>query len=97
LQSSHISGVLWLHQRFPKCAIYYIVVIYKNNWRNIDDHVNFNDLSDLDVFTWQYIGTSLQGKIRDDFMSVIDEEENNSTNAGTELFASQYENDSKAI
>ena len=30
-------------------------------------------------------------------MSVIDEEENNSTNAGTELFASQYENDSKAI
>ena len=52
---------------------------------NIDDNVEFNNLSDLDVFTRQYIGTSLQG--RDDAISVIDEEESNSTNASTELNA----------
>ena len=51
---------------------------------NIDDNVEFNNLSDLDVFTRQYIGTSLQG--RDDALYVIDEEESNSTNASTELF-----------
>ena len=59
---------------------------------NIDDNVEFNNLSDLDVFTRQYIGTSLQG--RDDAISVIDEEESNSTNASTELFDSQSEKDS---
>ena len=59
---------------------------------NIDDHIEFNNLSDLDVFTRQYIGTSLQG--RDDAISVIDEEESNSTNASTELFDSQSEKDS---
>ena len=61
---------------------------------NIDDHVDFNNFSDLDVFTRQYIGTSLQGKNRDDSISVIDEEENNSTNASAELFDSQSKNDS---
>ena len=57
-----------------------------------DDHVEFNNLSDLDVFTRQYIGTTLQG--RGDSISVIDEEENNSTNASTEIFESQSEKDS---
>ena len=57
-----------------------------------DDHVVFNNLSDLDVFTRQYIGTTLQG--RGDSISVIDEEENNSTNASTEIFESQSEKDS---
>ena len=32
---------------------------------NIDDHVKFNNLSDLDVFTRQYIGTSLQREGRE--------------------------------
>ena len=45
-----------------------------------DDHVEFNNLSDLDVFTRQYIGTSLQGKNKDDSTSIIDKEENNSLN-----------------
>ena len=59
---------------------------------NTDDHVECNNLSDLDVFTRQYIGTCLRG--RDDAISVIDEEESNSTNASTELFDSQSEKDS---
>ena len=58
---------------------------------NTDDHVEFNNLSDLDVFTRQYIGTSLKEKNIDDSISVIDEEENNSTNDSTELFESQFE------
>jgi len=53
--------------------------------------VEFNNLSDLDVFTRQYIGTSLKEKNIDDSISVIDEEENNSTNDSTELFESQFE------
>lgn len=61
---------------------------------NIDDHVEFNNVSDLDVFTRQYIGTSLQGKNRDESISIIDEEENNSTKSSTELFELQSEKDS---
>jgi len=61
---------------------------------NTDDHMEFNNLCDLDVFTRQYTGTSLQGKNRDDSISVIDEDERNSTNASTELFKSQSEKDS---
>ena len=57
--------------------------------RKIYDHVEFNNLSDLDVITRQYIGTSSQG--RDDAISVIDGEESNSTNASTELFVAQSE------
>jgi len=44
---------------------------------NIDDHVVFNKVSDLVVFARQYIGTTLQRKNRDDFKSLMDEEENN--------------------
>ena len=55
---------------------------------NIGDYVAFNNLSYLDVFTRQYLGTFSKGENRDDSMSVIDEkEEINSTNASTDLFA----------
>ena len=61
---------------------------------NIDDHIEFNNLSDLDVFTRQYIRTSLKEKNIDDSISVIDEEENNSTNESTESLESQSEKNS---
>ena len=54
--------------------------------------IDINNLTDLDVFTRQYIGTSLQEKNGIDSTFLGDEEGDNSTNASSELLASQSVN-----